>query len=629
MARQRLGEFLQEKGKIDHATLARVLADQRAGSQPLGELLLRLGLVSREDLVAALGATSRFDYLDLTNVVPDPDLIARVPKSVAQKYQAIPVCREKNRIIVAIVEPQNLQAIHDLSFLCGAAVVPKLAFQSDVEAAIVRYYDEAKPDASGETPDEPLRPFAELSESTEIVFATTSSNERAKAAMAAMQTELRNERTPAVRLVSAILVAAAQKGASDIHVEPQAVGALVRIRVDGIMRELTHAPAEVAASLISRMKILADMDISERRQPQDGRFLVQISGHSLDLRVSTLPTQYGEKVVMRLLDPKALAVTFDQLGFSATSSAVLRELLSLPQGMVLVTGPTGSGKSTTLYTFLHSIASPAVNVITVEDPVEYHIKDVNQVQVNARAGLTFASCLRSILRQDPNIIMVGEIRDPETAEIALQAAQTGHLVLSTLHTNDSIAAVTRLSDLGVPPFMVASSITAIVAQRLVRKLCSCAVKAPASMEFVTRMKAADIRDVPPYMMMPQGCPACAQTGYKGRVGIYELLVFDDLIRAAVRAGVRDNEIRDLARANDMRMMQEDALEKVARGVTTLEEVLRVVPFDSIVDSTCRRCHKRLPPTFPFCPNCGERAQLSSTVIQPIRGQLQSIRSGGH
>jgi type IV pilus assembly protein PilB len=297
--------------------------------------------------------------------------------------------------------------------------------------------------------------------------------------------------------------------------------------------------------------------------------------------------------------------------------------------MVLVTGPTGSGKSTTLYTFLHSISSPEVNVITVEDPVEYQIKEVNQVQVNTKTGLTFASCLRSILRQDPNIIMVGEIRDAETAEIALQAAQTGHLVLSTLHTNDSIAAVTRLVDLGVPPFLVASSVTAIVAQRLVRKLCACAVKAPVTMDFLTRMKAAEIAVVPSYMMAPQGCPVCGQTGYKGRVGIYELLVLDDLIRAAIRAGTRGEEIRDLARANGMRMMQEDALEKVARGITTLEEVLRVVPFDNALELRCGRCRKPLSPTFPFCPNCGEKARLLPAAIQPIRGPVASIRSGGH
>jgi type II secretory ATPase GspE/PulE/Tfp pilus assembly ATPase PilB-like protein len=449
-------------------------------------------------------------------------------------------------------------------------------------------------------------------------FFTAGSSEKSKAAIEEFEAELRNERTPAVRLVSAILYAASAKRASDIHIEPQGESTTVRIRVDGVLRELTNIPKELQASVISRVKILSDMDIAERRAPQDGRFLVKISDHDLDLRVSTLPTHYGEKVVMRLLDPAATRVAFSALGFSEQDAKVLHAAVSGPQGMVLVTGPTGSGKTTTLYSALNSLRSPTVNIITVEDPIEYKIEDINQVQVNPKAGLTFANCLRSILRQDPNIIMVGEIRDSETAEIALQSAQTGHLVLSTLHTNDSVSAITRLLDLKTPAFLVASSVSAIVAQRLVRKLCACRDEAPMTPEHASRFLGAGIVDFGGKIYIPAGCALCDNSGFKGRIGIYEVLVLDEQMRAAIRSGMRDEEIRIMARSGGMRLMQEDAMEKVKLGLTTLDEVLRVVPFENVQTQRCRTCGKGLAPTFFFCPYCGSGTrQVPSAARGPL------------
>ena len=509
-------------------------------------------------------------------------------------------------------------------------ISPRLGFRSDILAAIEKCYAQQVAETKAE---HDKLPFIEQMDVSTMQFFTASSSEKSKAAIEEFEAELRNERTPAVRLVSAILYAASTKRASDIHIEPQADATTVRIRVDGVLRELTHIPRELQASVISRIKILSDMDIAERRAPQDGRFLVQISERNLDLRVSTLPTHYGEKVVMRLLDPAATRVAFSALGFSNENSKMLHAALSGPQGMLLVTGPTGSGKTTTLYSALNSLRSPTVNIITVEDPIEYKIEDINQVQVNPKAGLTFATCLRSILRQDPNIIMVGEIRDSETAEIALQSAQTGHLVLSTLHTNDSVSAITRLLDLGTPAFLVASSVSAVVAQRLVRKLCDCRDEAAMTNEHASRFLAAGIVDFGSKIYIPAGCARCDNSGFKGRVGIYEILVLDEQMRAAVRSGMRDEEIRNMARSGGMRLMQEDALEKVKLGLTTLEEVLRVVPFENIQAHRCRTCGKGLAPTFLFCPYCGAgtRQVLSGARVPLIRrsvseGDAQSSNS---
>jgi type IV pilus assembly protein PilB len=601
MKRKKLGEVLRERKRINAEDLQSAIEEQEKKSMLLGELLLERNLVSKDDLVVALEEVTRFRYVDGRFATVETAVLDLIPKAMALKNCALPLVREGNRIVVVMAEPQNLHSLDELRFISGMEITPRLGFRSELGEAIEKCYaDTAKKEKEAVA----KLPFIEQVDTSDMQFFTASSSERNKAAMAEFEAEMRNEKTPAVLLVSAILSAAATKKASDIHIEPQAIGTVVRIRVDGVLRELTHVPGEMQNSLTSRVKILADMDIAERRVPQDGRFLVEIAGRHIDLRVSTLPTHYGEKVVMRLLDSSSTKVGFGQLGFSEDNGKAMQAVLSMPQGMLLVTGPTGSGKSTTLYAALNAVRSPGINIITVEDPVEYKIDEVNQVQVNVKAGLTFANCLRSILRQDPNVIMVGEIRDAETAEIALQSAQTGHLVLSTLHTNDSVAAISRLLDLGIPAFLVASSVTQIVAQRLVRRLCTCKEEAKMNPEFATRLLAAGIVDFEDKMFLPMGCNTCDNSGYKGRVGIYEVLTFDEQIRAAVRAGTRDEEIRNLARSGGMRLMQEDAMEKVKQGITTLDEAMRVVPFEHESSMRCRNCGKGLAPTFLFCPYCG-------------------------
>jgi type II secretory ATPase GspE/PulE/Tfp pilus assembly ATPase PilB-like protein len=360
------------------------------------------------------------------------------------------------------------------------------------------------------------------------------------------------------------------------------------------------------------------MNISERRAPQDGRILVQMGGGKIDLRVSTLPTQHGEKTVIRLLDPESAKVDFAALGLSETTANSLRRVLLQPQGMLLVTGPTGSGKTTTLYAALNQIRSRTKNIITVEDPVEYMLDGINQVQVNVKAGRTFESCLKSILRQDPNVIMVGEIRDAETAEIALAASQTGHMVLSTLHTNDSVAAITRLLDLGMPGYMISSSLSAIVAQRLVRKLCGCSREEEVSNDYAALLLSAGMQK-PDSMFVPVGCPACHDSGYKGRVGVYEILFINEQLRAAIQAGAAADEIRRTARTSGLRLMQEEALEKARIGETSLEEVFRVFTFETASIIRCGSCHRDLDPGFLFCPFCGvDRSAPAPPSKKPLR-----------
>jgi type IV pilus assembly protein PilB len=521
---------------------------------------------------------------------------------MAERLSALPIRTEQGKLIVAMTAPQNLSALDELRFKTSCEISPRLSFQSELQQAIDRHYAST----AGDDPSYGTLQKSERIKFEEVEFISTSSRQANQEAIQEMQADVAQRRTPAVRLVSEMLQVAMARRASDIHIEPRAADTAVRMRVDGVLRDYQLIPRAVQNSLISRVKILSDMDISERRAPQDGRFMVSIGERQIDLRVSTLPTQYGEKVVIRLLETSAPLTSYMDLGMPDDVSAGLSSLLSAPQGMILVTGPTGSGKSTTLYSSLHKLRQPSVNIVTVEDPVEYVLPGINQAHVNTKAGMTFASCLRSILRQDPNIIMVGEIRDKETAEIAMRAAQTGHLVLSTMHTNDSVSAIVRLLDLGIPGYMISSSVTGILAQRLVRKLCSCAGVTKASAEVQARLIQLGMPTPPRTMAVPVGCDKCDQTGYVGRIGIYELLCINDSIRSIVRTNGSIDQVRDTSRANGMRLMQEDALSKLMIGMTTLEEILRVIPVESVQDVECIKCRYHILPTFNFCPSCGTR-----------------------
>jgi type IV pilus assembly protein PilB len=602
MKKKRLGEALHERGKISSGDLEKMIAEQQGKLIHLGELLLDRGMVSKEDLASALEDTSGVPYLDCAQVTPTQEALQLIPRAVAERLLAVPICIENKRLVVAMAAPQNLSALDELRFKAGLEISPRQSFRNEIEAAIDTCYPgegSKAENSSTKAPGDPL--YFE-----DIEFYSTSSRQTNQEAIQEMQADLRQRKTPAVRLVSEIIQIAVAKAASDIHIEPRQTETVVRVRVDGVLRDVQSVPRTLQTSLISRIKILSDMDIAERRSPQDGRFMVSFAERTHDLRVSTLPTQYGEKVVIRLLEGSAPLASFANLGIPADINEGLSELLSQPQGMILVTGPTGSGKSTTLYASLHKLRKPSVNIVTVEDPVEYVLPGVNQAHVNTKAGLTFASCLRSILRQDPNIIMVGEIRDLETAEIAMKAAQTGHLVLSTLHTNDSVSAIVRLLDLGIASFLISSSVTGILAQRLVRKLCVCHSTQAATPEFHARLAQCGVTKMPAKMAIPIGCDRCDQTGYKGRVGIYELLVMDNTIRSLIRSGGTIEQIRDSSRANGMRLMHEDAAEKLSQGLTTMEEIMRVVPVENVSRDACSECSQPILPVFKYCPYCGTK-----------------------
>jgi type IV pilus assembly protein PilB len=601
MKKKRLGEVLRERGHISHADLNKAIEDQQGKVIHLGELMLDRGLVSKTELAAALTEITHVPYVDCDNIEIEPEVLSLLPRAIAKRCCVLPVHCQGTKLVVAMAEPQNLQVLDELRFSTGMDIIPRFAFRTEISKAVDKAYGQVE-----EAQAAVAQAIAPTTDDPGMEFISSSSLQRNIDAMQEMQAELLQKSTPAVRLVASTISAAANKGASDIHIEPQVTDTVIRLRVDGMLRDYQRIPRSLQNSVVSRIKILSDMDIAERRAPQDGRFLVKILGRKVDLRVSTLPTQYGEKVVMRLLESNAPLQNFGTLGIPPEISEGLLRILAQPQGMLLVTGPTGSGKSTSLYSSLNQVRKPTVNIITVEDPVEYAVPGLNQVQVNTKAGLTFASCLRSILRQDPNVIMIGEIRDKETAEIAIKAAQTGHLVLSTLHTNDSAAAVTRLLDLGIPGFQIATSVTGIIAQRLVRRLCSCHDEIPMTPQYASKLLEAGLSNPPETQHVPNGCDACDLTGYKGRVGIYELLMLDESLRSAVRAGSRNDEIRILARQGGMKLMQQYALERVREGLTTLDEVLRVVPFEKLKASLCFSCKHDLSPAFIFCPYCGEK-----------------------
>lgn len=600
MKRKRLGEVLSERGHISPSDLAKALREQQGKVIHLGELLLQRRLVNKDQLLAALNEVSGVDYLDSRELNPSPELLKIVPATVAKRCSAIPVKKDDKTLVVLMVQPQNLQLLDELRFKTGLKIEPRFGFQSEVLAAIERLYGIA---------EDPAAIDSKTGDLEGMEFISSSSQERNVRALREMQQELqqKSKTTPAVYLVATMIKTAVTKRASDIHIEPQQNETTVRFRVDGVLREFQKIPRALQNTVASRVKILSDMDIAERRAPQDGRFMVRLGDRRIDLRVSTLPTQYGEKVVMRLLEGGDSAMQdFDALGVPAEIAQRLDEILRLPQGMLLVTGPTGSGKSTTLYSCLKTIRRSAVNIVTVEDPVEYVIPGLSQVQVNVKAGLTFGSCLRSVLRQDPDVVMVGEIRDTETAEIAIKAAQTGHLVLSTLHTNDSISSVTRLLDLGSPGYQISAALTGIVAQRLVRRLCDCRYSSTPSQEYINAVMTAGLTEPPAVQNAPGGCEQCDFMGYRGRVGIYEILLFNDAIRHATRSGNQNDEIRALARHNGMKFMQEHGLELVRDGITTLEELQRVVPFAQLTPEKCASCGRDVSTAFSFCPHCGAK-----------------------
>lgn len=543
--RRRLEDLLIEAGMITPAQLGQALQEQKRSGERLGKVLTRLGFITEASILEVLEFQLGISKVVLADYQLDPEVVRLVPEGLMRRYQAIPIRLEGNRLLVAMTDPLNLLALDDLRLATGKEIMPAIAAEREIEEALSRFWQ--KETAAG-------------------------ISEAVAAAVLEAPGSGGTEGAPAVRLVNNFIQQAIQMRASDIHIEPQEGEVRVRLRVDGLLRELTRLPLGVLSSLISRIKIIAGMDIAEKRLPQDGRFQFTLGKRSVDLRVSSLPTVYGEKVVLRLLDQEAMLLSLDELGFLPAIKERFESLIRSSYGMLLITGPTGSGKTTTLYATLNILSSPEKNIITIEDPVEYLLPGINQVRVNPKAGLTFASGLRSILRQDPDIIMVGEIRDRETTDIAVRAATTGHLVFSTLHTNDAAGAVTRLLDMGVESYLVNSSLIGVVAQRLVRRLCPHCREIyrpePGSLE-KTWLPAVE------ELWRGRGCQRCNFTGYTGRTAIQEVLVMNEELRGLVTAKTPAMSLKDAAVAAGMVPLIEDGLEKVRQGITTVSEVLRV------------------------------------------------------
>ncbi|HET6370998.1 MAG TPA: ATPase, T2SS/T4P/T4SS family, partial [Nitrospiria bacterium] len=502
----------------------------------------------------------------------DPQALALIPEALARKYLALPVRMEGRHLLVAMAEPTNLDALGDLGFSCGIRITPRLASPAALRRAIDRYY--------------PLREKEGSRTGEELQVAAIGDEEEEEGGD-------RGILAPVVRLANWILERAVSARASDIHIEPAREEFRIRFRIDGLLREEMRLPKWIQRPLVSRIKIMARLDISERRHPQDGAVRLRVEDREVDLRVSLLPTQFGEKAVLRILDTSRSVVGLSQVGFSGEMLSILTKQLRRPSGMILVTGPTGSGKTTTLYSMIQEIRSVTRNIVTVEDPIEYTIDEVNQTQVNAEIGLTFGACLRAILRQDPNVILIGEIRDLETAEIACRAALTGHLVLSTLHTNDAPSALTRLVDLGVPRYLVASVVVAVLAQRLVRQICpSCRKGEEESLDH----RRGD------------GCERCNREGFLGRVGIFELLSMTPPVQELLMAGAPSDALRTAAISGGMATLREDGFRKAQSGVTTRAEILRVAGGEEEGDSMgrCGECGCPLRPDWKACPYCGRR-----------------------
>lgn len=549
--RKRLGDLLIETGMLTQEQLDKALTVQKGTGKRLGKVLISLGYLTEESMIEILEFQLGVPHVDISNTTISKEAVAAVPVSLAERYQVMPLKKEGKRLTLAMVDPTNFFAVNDVRMLSGCEVEPVIATEKQIMRAINNTYGVRD---LVEKAVNKLRPEENFS-ITEIQTA---------------------EDAPIIAIVNSLFSQAVRERASDIHIEPQEKTLRVRFRIDGILREVSSFTKDIQAAVISRIKIMSDMDIAEKRMPQDGRIKIQEAGREIDIRVSTLPTILGEKVVLRILDKQAVMLDIARLGFSDNNLAKYRNLYAQSYGMILVTGPTGSGKTTTLYSTLSAVNSPGQNIITVEDPVEYRLEGINQVQVNPKAGLTFASGLRSILRQDPNIVMLGEIRDGETADIAIRAALTGHLVLSTLHTNDAAGAVTRLIDMGVEPFLVASSVLGVIAQRLVRKICpECKTAYVPKPEAVERMFLGIGPYDPVTLYRGKGCPACNNTGYRGRMSIHEVMPVSSHIRELVNKRASTDEFAVVAAQEGMVAMREDGIDKALQGLTTVGEVMRV------------------------------------------------------
>jgi len=592
----RIGELLLKEKLITAEQLQQALSQQKSNGGKLGYNLVKMGFVKDEQITSLLSKQYGVPAISLAQFKIDPTIVKLVPTETARKYQMIPLSRSGSTLTIAMTDPTNVFAMDDIKFMTGYTVEPVVASEVAITDAIEKYYPSGKPGAGGAAAGKGGKPGAPGAPSGSTLEMASRGLEELQASLgggdadgvevleemqeiSAEALARQGEDAPVVRLVNVVLMSAIQKGASDIHIEPYEKELRVRYRIDGILYNIMAPPMKFRDAIVSRVKIMSKLDIAEKRLPQDGRIKIRYneSGEpkEIDFRVSVLPTLFGEKIVLRLLDKDKLMLDMTKLGFESESLAKFEEAIARPWGMVLVTGPTGSGKTNTLYSSIAKINTPETNIMTAEDPVEFNLAGVNQVQVKENIGLNFAAALRSFLRQDPNIILVGEIRDFETAEIAVKAALTGHLVLSTLHTNDAPSTINRLMNMGIEPFLVASSVHLICAQRLVRRVCS-NCKEPHPMAPPALMQAGfneeDANSVTP--MKGAGCDTCNSTGYKGRVGLYEVMAIAEELRELILVGASGMELRRKAVDEGMLTLRMSGLRKVKDGVTTIEEVVR-------------------------------------------------------
>ncbi|HAZ09743.1 MAG TPA: type II secretion system protein GspE [Candidatus Omnitrophica bacterium] len=554
MTKKSAEQILLEKAIITKEQLDKALEESRNKGMPVGKVIVRSGMVTEEVYAQAISEALDIPYVNLASYIIDQEVIKLIPETMAQKYKAIPIFKIRDSLTVAMVDPKDIVAIDDLSRKAKCDIESMLSTESAILNAIEQYYGTSSSfDDVIKDIDKKNRFQAEGTE-----FDSTKLAEIA-------------EEAPVIKLVNMIIMQAVKDKASDIHIEPEETRLAVRFRIDGILHEVFSPPKHMEPALMSRIKVLSKMDIAEKRKPQDGRFNMKALDRDIDLRVSAFPTIYGENIVIRILDRGSILLGLDKVGFSGEIQKEFERLIKYPHGIILVTGPTGSGKTTTLYSALSTIDSEEQNVITIEDPVEYHLGRIRQSQINPKAGLTFATGLRSILRQDPDIIMVGEIRDKETAEISVQAALTGHLVFSTLHTNDASGALSRLIDMGIEPFLISSSIIGILAQRLVRKICDkCKEEYTPTDDILKAMGLSGKNGI----FKGKGCDACKNTGYKGRIGIFELLIVNDKIRKLIVDKASSDIIKKTAIEIGMKTLRDDSLDKVLKGITTPEEVIK-------------------------------------------------------
>lgn len=556
--KKKLGDLLIEQKVINYAQLQEALRVQNQTGDRLGRVLVSLGFVTEQDIANVLEIQLGITHVKLGNYVLSPATMELIPETLIRQHRVVPIKKEDNRLTVAMVDPLNVVVLDDLHIATGCEIEPVLAAEREINSAIQKFFG-----------------FQDLMEKAIKEFEVMPAIETPVFDLDEIPDVVADE-APTVRIVNSVIQEAIKQRASDIHIEPHANEVRIRYRVDGLLREVMTLPRQSLPSVVSRIKIMADMDIAEKRVPLDGRIQVKNAQKNIDLRVSTLPTLFGEKVVIRVLDKNSVLLKLEDLGMSPDVLEIYRKIIYRPYGMILITGPTGSGKTTTLYSTLSEISSREKNIITVEDPVEYVLDQINQIRVNKKAGLTFATGLRAIMRQDPDVIMVGEIRDRETADIAIRSATTGHLVFSTLHTNDAAGALPRLVDMGVEPFLVASSVIAVMSQRLVRVICPACKETYELPNHSLERRFLNIPDgVPITLYRGRGCDHCGQSGFRGRIAIQELLPVTRVQRSLIHNKVSADEILASALDQGMVTMKQDGAQKALVGVTTVGEVMRV------------------------------------------------------